>query len=393
MLRCFLISLLLVVGVSGQVPLGATKQEVVEALGWPKSTSGSEEREILNYPDFYVLLANGRVEKLQYKPGKQKPPGSYKAPAPKIAPSNTVQPQVNSSVVQIGGPTQSRVASSVPAGEPRASVVPPKRMPIQAIASAPPPDVMSGLKRLFVIVAVALMVLAGLKIWAKEKRRQQPRKGDVFARAVSPTGAAPPILVQRCSVSAKPDPLTVGWSMSLLKEIEWHRFEHVVAAYERELGNEAELTDFGPDGGIDVRVFEKDTLAPKRVIQCKAYENQIGVELVRGFYGAMTLEKVSKGAFYTTSSFSDAALAIGRTDGNLDLVDGPTFLHRIQRLTLPAQIRLFEVATEGDYTTPTCPNCGVKMVIRTARKGRNAGNDFWACAVPRCNHIINIRRA
>ncbi|OOY20474.1 hypothetical protein BMI86_07995 [Thioclava sp. DLFJ5-1] len=36
-------------------------------------------------------------------------------------------------------------------------------------------------------------------------------------------------------------------------------------------------------------------------------------------------------------------------------------------------------------TTPTCPNCGSRMVKRTARRGRNRGGQFWGCSrYPHC---------
>jgi restriction system protein len=34
---------------------------------------------------------------------------------------------------------------------------------------------------------------------------------------------------------------------------------------------------------------------------------------------------------------------------------------------------------------PTCPNCGRDMVGRTAKRGANAGSQFWGCSqYPRC---------
>jgi hypothetical protein len=40
---------------------------------------------------------------------------------------------------------------------------------------------------------------------------------------------------------------------------------------------------------------------------------------------------------------------------------------------------------------PTCPKCGSKMVLRTAKSGNNAGNQFWGCsAFPRCRSILTV---
>jgi restriction system protein len=34
---------------------------------------------------------------------------------------------------------------------------------------------------------------------------------------------------------------------------------------------------------------------------------------------------------------------------------------------------------------PSCPTCGKSMVSRTARRGRNAGSQFWGCpSYPSC---------
>ena len=36
-----------------------------------------------------------------------------------------------------------------------------------------------------------------------------------------------------------------------------------------------------------------------------------------------------------------------------------------------------------------CPKCGSGMVLRTARKGQNAGNQFWGCATyPACRGVV-----
>lgn len=39
--------------------------------------------------------------------------------------------------------------------------------------------------------------------------------------------------------------------------------------------------------------------------------------------------------------------------------------------------------------TRRCPQCGTEMVLRTARRGANAGNQFWGCSnYPRCRQVL-----
>jgi hypothetical protein len=40
---------------------------------------------------------------------------------------------------------------------------------------------------------------------------------------------------------------------------------------------------------------------------------------------------------------------------------------------------------------PFCPKCGSKMVLRTARRGKYSGKNFWGCSkYPECNGILNV---
>lgn len=40
---------------------------------------------------------------------------------------------------------------------------------------------------------------------------------------------------------------------------------------------------------------------------------------------------------------------------------------------------------------PLCPKCGSPMVLRTAKRGRYAGQEFWGCSrYPKCKGLVNI---
>ena len=43
-------------------------------------------------------------------------------------------------------------------------------------------------------------------------------------------------------------------------------------------------------------------------------------------------------------------------------------------------------------STPNCPKCGQAMVRRVARRGANAGSEFWGCSeFPRCRGIVSFQ--
>jgi hypothetical protein len=63
---------------------------------------------------------------------------------------------------------------------------------------------------------------------------------------------------------------------------------------------------------------------------------------------------------------------------------------------IPTQVAQTSQAPSRSQTAPllqsrvTCPRCGSPMVRRTARRGRNAGNQFWGCSrYPQCKGTRN----
>ena len=47
---------------------GATKEDVINAYGWPNGQSQSGTKEILSYVQGEVVLDNGRVERVNFSP-------------------------------------------------------------------------------------------------------------------------------------------------------------------------------------------------------------------------------------------------------------------------------------------------------------------------------------
>lgn len=45
-----------------------------------------------------------------------------------------------------------------------------------------------------------------------------------------------------------------------------------------------------------------------------------------------------------------------------------------------------------ELSTPTCPKCGIGMVLRTAKKGVQQGESFWGCYnYPKCREMKSVR--
>lgn len=180
------------------------------------------------------------------------------------------------------------------------------------------------------------------------------------------------------------------WSIELIRDIEWKRFEDVCQKFYELKGIRSETTPLGPDGGIDIRLYQDDSGRATSVVQCKAWgERYVGVKPVRELLGVMTHEKIGKAFFMTSGRFSDDAKEVAKSN-RITLIDGDMLLMMIQRLPEADRLRLLSFATEGDYKIPTCPSCGVKMKRVQGKVGRS---DFWGCRhYPRCRQKLGMRR-
>lgn len=226
--------------------------------------------------------------------------------------------------------------------------------------------------------------------------------GDVFgatktAARGSPTSTGPAAPSRPTTIDVawgtignrtEPTVRPTAWSQEVLDQVEWKRFEDLCCAFYREKGIRAETTRLGADGGIDIRLFQ-DEAAPERmtaVVQCKAWNQRVGVKEIRELRGVMAHEKVEKAFFMAPQGFTDDARAFAQAN-RITLLDGKLFLAMIQRLPAESGQRLLDFATEGAWTTPTCPSCGTKMVAKESKRG-----PFWACpSFPRCRGKLPMR--
>ncbi len=118
------------------------------------------------------------------------------------------------------------------------------------------------------------------------------------------------------------------------------------------------------------------------LVQCKQWRKQkVSVNIVREMFGLVAAEKAVGGIVITSGQFTrDAAgFAKGKT---LELVDGEKLAALIGAVQKEPKVSAQEVKSKpkGDPGPPLCPACGGKMVLRTTRKGKNVGQQFWGCS-------------
>lgn len=178
-----------------------------------------------------------------------------------------------------------------------------------------------------------------------------------------------------------------------LKEISWEEFEEIVAAAFTKRGHNCRVTEAGADGGIDV-VTEKD--GNTWYIQCKHWKSkQVGVDVVRSFYGVMQADKVAGGYICTSGEFTAEARRFADKT-NVKLINGQALANLVrQGKGNEVATGSLKLATDSYYRVDkvVCPACNAPMVRRRAMTGQYAGKRFWGCSrFPDCSEIVDEGR-
>jgi restriction system protein len=113
---------------------------------------------------------------------------------------------------------------------------------------------------------------------------------------------------------------------------------------------------------------------------------------VRELYGVMAARGATGGFVVTSGRFTDEAVSFA-SGRNVTLVDGPKLRGLLQQARASAS-RAAPLRPSAQPLTqvqavpaepPTCPLCSKPMVRRTAKRGANAGGEFWGCTgYPTC---------
>lgn len=129
-------------------------------------------------------------------------------------------------------------------------------------------------------------------------------------------------------------------------------------------------------------------------------EQQIDEAIVSEFYSVVKEKKLKQGIIISSGNFSEEALgfSLGK---KLLLINGTDLSHMIgvlmQSLAEGNPDESAEVTKNESEPAPAmpeieplCPLCNNKMIKRTAKKGRNAGNIFWGCSqFPNCRGVVS----
>ena len=187
--------------------------------------------------------------------------------------------------------------------------------------------------------------------------------------------------------------------MEWVRGLSWRGFEHQLAEVYRQKGYEVEETGGGgADGGIDLKLFRDGRTT---IVQCKHWKTwKVNVKPVRELFGVMTAERADSAIFITSGGYTSDALKFAEGKP-IELIDQHGFLDLVRCFQKELQdhygVEPVNAHTDKEMPAaakipPNCPMCQSPMKLRTAKKGKNAGSQFWGCSrFPDCHGTLSHR--
>ncbi len=177
-------------------------------------------------------------------------------------------------------------------------------------------------------------------------------------------------------------------NLETLRATSWKDFEYLVAEAYRRRGFTVDYSlSKGSDGGVDL-VLQKG--GRKSLVQCKQWKSsQVGRPVLQQMYGIVTAENADETIIVASGGFTDEAQEFARGKP-IHLLDGPHLLDLVRSVQNGRQNGSNREPEPGQApTSPQCPRCGKEMVLRTARRGNQAGSKFWGCqSYPSCKGTL-----
>ncbi len=163
--------------------------------------------------------------------------------------------------------------------------------------------------------------------------------------------------------------------LAQIRSIDWFQFEKIIGALYKELGfTVTRRGGANADGGIDLLLNKGGS---RTAVQCKQWRTwKVRERTVREFLGALTHAQIPNGIIVTLCGYTKEA-------------EGLANAHSIEIVTETGLLKLLiaanaannpEILAALNDNRKFCPKCEAEMRLKTARKGKDAGSQFWGCS-------------
>lgn len=242
-----------------------------------------------------------------------------------------------------------------------------------------------SLQLLACLLAYVLVVLAVFRFLEARSAKQQA--------VLEESGQAPSAKLQAFMRGAENESAVVSsehrpqeWSPEFLHQLDWKRMVDLCLAY-FEGRFRCEAGGLNEDGSVAIRLFKPGEERSVAIVYCRVWGAwEVGLEALEALSVQMAQELVSRCFCMGFGGFAASAREFAQQH-EITLIDDVMFVSMLNRLPDERKLQLLVLAGEGDFNTPSCPACGLKMLVRQNEQVR-----YWGCrAYPRCQGVLAIR--
>ena len=180
-----------------------------------------------------------------------------------------------------------------------------------------------------------------------------------------------------------------------LKELNDAEFEKLITLIFKQRGYSVSESDEEKYDGVDV-VLHMNNQAT--FVQYRHWrEHHVDDIPIEELLSIMEVESIAHGIIITTGIFTDDALDAAHGKALL-LINGVDLSLMVNALSASQEAGTLESEINQEEEEklkmpelePLCPICSKQMILRTAKKGKNAGNTFWGCSqYPNCRGVVS----
>ena len=166
--------------------------------------------------------------------------------------------------------------------------------------------------------------------------------------------------------------------LDIVRDLDWRQIELLLAEGFKSEGYTIVDTPRRADGDIDLVLFKG---ARRILVQCKHWKTRsLGVQLVREMLEVVDASGAQAGIIVSSGLFTRDAEQFA-DENRIRLIDGREL---VSMLNIKGNVKKISANPPRIPTpAPTCPRCDAPMVLRTARRGKLAGQKVWACSTCR----------
>lgn len=162
-----------------------------------------------------------------------------------------------------------------------------------------------------------------------------------------------------------------------LRALPWKAFEDLLGQVFRRQGYQVEETlGGGADGGVDLVLRRNGEVT---LVQCKRWKNRpVPVQTVRELFGVLHDRHADAAKLVATTRFTSEAADFAGSKP-IELIDQDAVWALVRGVQCSGKVTARDLP-QASPPEPSCPRCGREMKLRTARRGANAGSQFWGCS-------------